>query len=381
MDRDTTLQRERKFITLLDEKLESIKSDWVDELHYDRGLAGDSCRNRTVGWRLGPTEFHFTYREVEGVKGSAVFRIRHQPAQEGKVGSDWEDLNSFGELDASLRAAKKAKGYTRGDRKAQKGTNKHAGPSPQGLILAGLTGSLAYNLEHDGYVDPVTGNQVAPSDVDTRGVFIASTNEIVSLIHGKKFIEDVKNDTKFDEVGRFMQLCMTCNPERLEMLATSRKNGTIITVPFSAMQDPTLAPSRTQRKSLAGPDGQLIVDNQHLFLSKKVVKTYGGYARSQLYRIERKEDRSTKPMMHLVRLMITGIGILKEGVVDCDMTAYRDEMLAIRMGQMSWDEVSAWHQRLEVEFAKAADETALPDEPDIAKLDEILLEFRRTNWV
>lgn len=117
--------------------------------------------------------------------------------------------------------------------------------------------------------------------------------------------------------------------------------------------------------------------HQPIFLSKAIVKTYGGYAKQQLYRIESKQQRTTKPVLHLIRLMITGIRILEEGRVLPDMTEHRDRLLAIRFGRMPIEEAFAWHHELEVRFAKAAETTKLPEAPDVARADELLLAIRR----
>ncbi|MNS29733.1 hypothetical protein D3C72_617440 [compost metagenome] len=61
------------------------------------------------------------------------------------------------------------------------------------------------------------------------------------------------------------------------------------------------------------------------------------------------------------------------------MTAYRDKLLAIRFGEMPIEEAFAWHHELEVRFAKAAEQTALPELPDMDTANEILLMIRRNH--
>jgi hypothetical protein len=81
--------------------------------------------------------------------------------------------------------------------------------------------------------------------------------------------------------------------------------------------------------------------------------------------------------MHLIRLMLTGIGILENGRVDCDMSDHRESLLAIRKGDMPLEDVFKWHQELEVRFGRLANETKLPDKPDWRMANEILLFIRR----
>lgn len=349
----TRAQRARTLVQLLDEKLDWIRAHAMDALRYDTPEVKDGLRARTVAWRLGPVEFLLTYQELAEVPGSAVFRARAQPYVPGETGDAWVDLGSLGELDAALRAAKKQKPPAGGDLKAQRNDRKHEAPMPEGLILVGLTGSHAYGLAHQGHTDPRTGQVYPPSDVDTRGVFVVPTRDLLLLEKPRVLVEHKDTDATYDEVERFMQLCMRGNPERLEMLA---------------------AP-----KTLVTPEGQWLVDHQRMFLSRAIVKTYGGYAKQQLYRIESKKQRTTKPVLHLIRLMITGIRILEDGRVDPDMTAYRDKLLAIRFGEMPIEEAFAWHHELEVRFAKAAEQTALPEFPDVDLANEILLKIRRNH--
>jgi predicted nucleotidyltransferase len=349
----TRAQRERTLIPLLDEKLEWIRLNATDDLRYDRQDPQNGLRSRAVAWRLGNAEFLLTYHEVAEVPGSALFRARTQPYVAAGVADVWVDLGSLGDLDAALRAAKKEKGLTAADLKAIRHSRKHEGPAPEGLILVGLTGSHAYGLNHEGFTHPETGVVFEPSDVDTRGVFVVPTRAVLSLEKPGALVEQKDTDTTFDEVERFLSLCLKGNPERLEMLASP--------------------------KTLVTEEGKWLEAHQRLFLSKRLIKTYGGYARQQLYRIESKGERSGKPMMHLIRLLITGTRILKDGVVDCDMRAHRDRLLAIRFGLMPVEEVFAWHQTLEIAFAHAAETTTLPDEPDVEQANRILLDIRRNH--
>ncbi len=357
--RDTQAQRERRFVTLLDEKMDYIRVHLCDKLHYfDNKPKSGGLKFADMAWRLGAYEFLFRYDECPDELGSAVFRIRWQPYTPGETQDNWEDIRTLGQLDDRLRQARKSKALTANDRKAIELADKHEGPEPENLILVGLTGSRAYGLAHDGYTDPVLGDWVPPSDTDTRGVFVVPTKQVISLPSWKaqngvkELVEQKKTDTKYDELERFLELCLQCNPERLEMLASA--------------------------KTLETDEGKLLVENQKMFLSRRAIKTYGGYAQQQLYRVEKKEERFTKPAMHLIRLMITGIRILQDGAVNPDMSEYRDQLLAIRTGEMPLEEVFLWHHNLNVEFAKWADETKLPEQPDFEKANRIFLEIRKS---
>ena len=350
-DRSTGAQRARLPIALLDERLEGYRLGWVDDLRYDQRETNGGLRTRAVAWRTGAAEFHLTYHEVPDVPGTAVYRIRTQPYRAGALSDAWQEVATFGDLDGHLRAARKQGAETVVARRAREGFHKNQAPTPEGLILVGLTGSRAYGLAHEGYPHPETGAPVPPSDTDVRGVYVVPTLALLRLEKPAALIEQREAETAYDEVERFLQLCLKGNPERLEMLASPKTRET--------------------------EEGAWLVAHQRIFLSRQLVKTYGGYSKQQLYRIERKRAGWHKPAMHLIRLLLVGTRALTEGVVDPDVSAHRERLLAIKRGEVPLTEVLAWHRELERAFAQAAEATRLPELPDVAAADRILLAIRR----
>lgn len=354
-DRSTREQRARAPIALLDERLEGVRVGWVDDLRYDKAETNGGLRTRTMAWRLGAGEFLASYHEVPDVPGTAVVRLRTQPYRPGAPVDAWEEVPTWGDLEARLRAARKLGAETPTERKAREGFRKHDAPTPAGLILVGITGSRAYGLAHEGYAHPDTGEPVPPSDTDVRGVYVVPTVELLRLEKPAPLVEQRDAETAYDEVERFLALCLRGNPERLEMLA---------------------AP-----KTLETEEGRWLVDLRPAFMSKQLIKTYGGYTKQQLYRIERKRAGWHKPAMHLIRLLVVGTRALREGVIDPDVSALRDRLLAIKTGEVPLDDVLAWHRELEIDFARAAEGTRLPEHPDAAAADAILLAIRRRHLV
>jgi hypothetical protein len=82
--------------------------------------------------------------------------------------------------------------------------------------------------------------------------------------------------------------------------------------------------------------------------------------------------------MHLIRLLLAGIGILRNGTLQVRAEEYRDELLAIRNGEMAWDEVNAWRQLLHEEFEQLFHEHRLPEQPDYTAANDILVRARRS---
>jgi predicted nucleotidyltransferase len=352
---DLTELRQRYPGAYLRGYMDELRRSWCDRMRVDRVESDGSGRQLyRMHWRFGDTELLLTASEVEGKDDIFVIRLRGQVVPEGQATGDrWEDF-AKGQFQDYIRAARKRKGPSAADLKALRNENKHDGPTPENIIIQGYSGSHAYNLNHNGFTT-ADGRVIPPSDVDTRSVFFVPTSEVLKLGRRPELVEQKATDTRFDEVERFLVLCLKSNPERLEMLGCPKKD--IIT-----------------------PEGQLIIDMQRGFLSKKVIHSYGGYAKTQMHLIDRRGDRAAKPLMHLIRLMLTGTRILKEGVVDPDMSEYRERLMGIRTGEVGLNEAIAWYEELEAAFTVAAADTKLPDLPDRDKANTVLLEIRRRHW-
>jgi hypothetical protein len=112
-----------------------------------------------------------------------------------------------------------------------------------------------------------------------------------------------------------------------------------------------------------------------------IFQTFNGYAMSQFKKIE--QDRRNqgqvrwKHAMHLLRLLLSGAGTLREGRVPVHVEAYRDRLLAVKRGEISWEEVEAWRQELHRDFEKALLETKLPERPDYEAANSFLIKARR----
>jgi hypothetical protein len=117
------------------------------------------------------------------------------------------------------------------------------------------------------------------------------------------------------------------------------------------------------------------------FLSRLVYQTYNGYVMSQFKRMQahlrNHRELKWKHVMHLIRLLISGTTTLREGVVPVRVEEHRDALLAIKRGEMSWDDVDRWRLSLHEEFDRAFKETALPERPDYERANRFLVKARR----
>ena len=80
--------------------------------------------------------------------------------------------------------------------------------------------------------------------------------------------------------------------------------------------------------------------------------------------------------MHLIRLLLSGVVVLKEGFVPLRVKEHRDRVLAIRRGEIAWDEIEAWRLQLHRELDEALQTTSLPEHPDFARANDFLLRMR-----
>ena len=81
--------------------------------------------------------------------------------------------------------------------------------------------------------------------------------------------------------------------------------------------------------------------------------------------------------MHLIRLLLSGIHVLRAGFVAVDVGEHREQLFAIKREEMPWDEVEAWRLRLHLEFDEALAQTDLPERPDYQRANDFLVKARR----
>ena len=135
-------------------------------------------------------------------------------------------------------------------------TNPHLGDN---IILLGLGGSYAYGTNNEN------------SDIDIRGIYLPSREEILCGGFGgiSEQVVNEATDTTIYGLGKIVNLLSNVNPNVIEMMGLD--------------EDQYL---------LLRPEGKLLIDNAHLFLSKKCANSFGGYANAQLYRLTQKSAHS-----------------------------------------------------------------------------------------
>ena len=117
------------------------------------------------------------------------------------------------------------------------------------------------------------------------------------------------------------------------------------------------------------------------FLSKMVYQTYNGYVMSQFKKLQadlrNKGEVKWKHVMHLIRLLISGVTVLREGFVPVRVEEHREKLLAIKRGEVAFEEVERWRLELHRQFDAASESTNLPERPDYERANALLLKARR----
>jgi predicted nucleotidyltransferase len=211
-------------------------------------------------------------------------------------------------------------------------------------VYSCVVGSRAYGLAGPG------------SDTDVRGVYLAPTPLFWHLDKPPAHVDGPDEEQFSWELERYCELALQANPTVLECLWSP------------------LALTIT-------PVGRDLLALRDAFLSVRVAQSYGGYAQDQFKRLEaarRKTDQTNwKQAMHMVRLLIAGVHVLGTRQILVDMSEHREDLLAIKRGEWTWDRVRAWASRLETDLARAAAGTGLPVEPDRAAVNDFLVRTRR----
>ena len=131
----------------------------------------------------------------------------------------------------------------------------------------------------------------------------------------------------------------------------------------------------------ATPLGEELLAMRGCFLSKLVHQTYTHYVAAQFRRMQAalrsRGEVNWKHAMHLLRLLLSGITVLREGIVAVDVSQHRERLLAVRSGRIRWQEADEWRLQLVAEFDSAFARTALPAQPDYERADRFLICARR----
>ncbi len=95
--------------------------------------------------------------------------------------------------------------------------------------------------------------------------------------------------------------------------------------------------------------------------------------------LEEQFGYDTKHAMHLIRLLRSGVDILKYGVVPVKRED-KDYLLDIRFGKYTYDEIVKESERLKDEVKNIGNKANLPDEPNYSFAKSIMMEMYSQQW-
>jgi predicted nucleotidyltransferase len=214
------------------------------------------------------------------------------------------------------------------------------------IIYRCVVGSRAFGLEDES------------SDTDRRGIYLPPADLQWSLFGAPEQLENHDNQECYWELQKFLIMALKANPNILECLHT----------PMVEHADPLALELLAMRGA---------------FLSRLIYKTYNGYVLSQFKKLEQdlraKGAIKQKHAMHLIRLLRSGVTALETGELRVQVPEEeRAELLAIKRGELPWEEVNRRRLELHARFESAYANTRLPERPDYAAANAFLIRARRS---
>jgi predicted nucleotidyltransferase len=290
------------------------------------------------------------------------------------------------------------------------------------LIYETVHGSHAYNLA------------TPSSDLDKKGVIVGPPAWYMGFRGGPEQIEESPDHVRF-EIRKFMRLAAGANPTLIEVLWTDPKDHLLVTPPgarllaaralflsrrvkdsFAGYALAQLKRIKTHRRWLLSPPKEeptrssfglpqeLLIPRDQMGAAEALIERgdleqadvspnfLAALAIEKRYRSARREweqyrgwlrERNparaelearfgydTKHAMHLVRLLRMAVEIAEAGEVRVRRED-REELLGIKGGSMSYDDLVAYAEKLGEDVKAAADRSPLPEAPDEGALDAL----------
>jgi len=214
------------------------------------------------------------------------------------------------------------------------------------IALMGVVGSTACGLA------------TPESDEDRLGVFVRPTYEMLGLTQRRdSYVTKDPEDQTIHELGKFVRLCLACNPTVMELLWLPRWETISIV-------------------------GEELIEMREHFLSARAMKTYGGYAQSQFLRLQTRNDgsfgsdtrkRYSKHARHLWRLLHQGKELQETGSLRVHMTQIEVEACRA-FEELPPRDLILQGERLLADYLQTS--CILPPEPNFDAVEQWLVGIR-----
>ncbi|MBC2258150.1 DNA polymerase beta superfamily protein [Listeria booriae] len=279
------------------------------------------------------------------------------------------------------------------------------------------------------------GTNIATSDLDLRGFLLEDEHYLLGLQTFEQF-EEKETDTMIFGAKKFIKLCAQSNPNVLELLGVEEEDilicsdtgrmvrdnvdlflskrveqtfGNYAKAQLKRLQNALVRndDSKGEKEALVlerlntqiGRFGDkysnldsnalnLRLENNEIVMDlnlqgyplrdfNRIYTDFQGIVRT--FDKARPDDsqkelpRLYKHAMHLVRMLVTGRDILEGKGVITKRRAEHELLMAIRSGEMTFDEIFECVAVLQLEFDRAAKETALPEQVDMKQIEELLI--------
>lgn len=192
-------------------------------------------------------------------------------------------------------------------------TNEHLN---RNIIILTLGGSHAY------------GTDIETSDLDVRGCALNSKADLLTNHNFEQFVNE-DTDTTIYAFNKLISLLSNVNPNTIEMLG-----------------------NKPEHYLYLHPIGKELIDNAHMFLSKKAIYSFGGYANQQLRRLENKSIRTLeqeRQEQHILGTINSLEYIFKEkyaGMPDDACKLYIDKALNPELNEEIFMDINLSHYPL-----------------------------------